>query len=82
MAWAAGSRTSRAPGPVWNHLIPTEKSQAFTKAFVAKYGKPPENQAWGDYMAIQILAQAIRATRAPTPPPSSNISKARMRSST
>ena len=44
MAWAAGVENFKGTWPsVWNHLIPTEKSQAFTKAFVAKYGKPPEN---------------------------------------
>ncbi|RMC34375.1 ABC transporter substrate-binding protein [Paracoccus alkanivorans] len=64
MAWAAGAQNFRGTWPcVWNHQIDTERSQAFTKAFTDKYGKPPENQAWGDYMAIQILAQAIRETK-------------------
>ncbi len=64
MAWAAGVQNFKGTWPsVWNHLIPTERSQAFTKAFVEKYGKPPENQAWGDYMAIHIMAQAIRETK-------------------
>lgn len=64
MAWAAGVQNFKGTWPsVWNHLIPTERSQAFTKAFVDKYGKPPENQAWGDYMAIHIMAQAIRETK-------------------
>ncbi|MDP0926110.1 ABC transporter substrate-binding protein [Paracoccus onubensis] len=64
MAWAAGVQNFRGTWPcVWNHQIDTERSQAFTKAFTDKYGMPPENQAWGDYMAIQILAQAIRETK-------------------
>ena len=64
MAWAAGAENFRGTWPcVWNHQIQTDKSQAFVKAFSDKYGKPPENQAWGDYMAIQILAQAIRDTK-------------------
>lgn len=64
MAWAAGVENFKGTWPsVWNHRIETERSQAFVKAFSDKYGKPPENQAWGDYMAIQIMAQAIRATK-------------------
>lgn len=64
MAWAAGVENFRGTWPsVWNHLIQTDASQAFTKAFVDKYGKPPENQAWSDYMGIQILVQAIRDTK-------------------
>ncbi|MDT1064170.1 ABC transporter substrate-binding protein [Paracoccus sp. CPCC 101403] len=67
-AWAAGAENFRGTWPcVWNHQIQTEKSRAFVKAFTAKYGKPPENQAWGDYMAIQILAQAIRDTKGTDP---------------
>lgn len=63
-AWAAGAENFRGTWPcVWNHQIQTEKSQAFVKAFSDKYGKPPENQAWGDYMAIHIMAQAIRETK-------------------
>jgi branched-chain amino acid transport system substrate-binding protein len=63
-AWAAGAENFHGTWPsVWNHLIKTEKSQAFTKAFTDKYGKPPENQAWSDYMGIQIVVQAIRETK-------------------
>ena len=27
--------------------------------FTQKYGKPPENQAWGDYVAAKVLAAAM-----------------------
>ena len=36
--------------------------------FTKKYGKPPENQAWGDYVAMQALARSIgeiKSTEAP-----------------
>ena len=36
---------------------------AASRGLFEKYGKPPENQAWGDYMAIHIMAQAIRETK-------------------
>jgi branched-chain amino acid transport system substrate-binding protein len=32
-------------------------------AFNAKYNRPPENQAWGDYCALKIVAQAMAETR-------------------
>ncbi|PZX14916.1 branched-chain amino acid transport system substrate-binding protein [Palleronia aestuarii] len=61
-AWAAGARNFRGTWPnVWNHLVDTEESKSFTKTFTDKYGKPPENQAWGDYNALKIVAQGIDA---------------------
>lgn len=63
-AWAAGAANFRGTWPsVWNHLIDTEGSQAFVAAFVEKYGKPPENQAWGDYMSLYIVKQAFEAVQ-------------------
>ncbi|WP_299358878.1 ABC transporter substrate-binding protein [uncultured Paracoccus sp.] len=62
LAWAAGPESFRGTWPtVWTHQVDTERSQAFVKAFTDKYGKPPENQAFGDYVAIHILKQAIEA---------------------
>ncbi|MDO5604078.1 MAG: ABC transporter substrate-binding protein [Paracoccus sp. (in: a-proteobacteria)] len=62
LAWAAGPDSFKGTWPtVWTHQIQTDRSQAFVKAFTDKYGKPPENQAFGDYTAIHILKQAIEA---------------------
>ncbi len=44
---------------VWHHLLDTPGSKAFVTAFTKKYNKPPENQAWGDYIATKIVAQSI-----------------------
>ena len=41
------------------HLIDTPGTKAFVAAFTKKYGKPPENQAWGDYIALQIIAKSM-----------------------
>ena len=61
-AWAAGPGTFSGTWPsVWTHQVQTDRSQAFVKAFTDKYGKPPENQAFGDYVAVNILKQAIEA---------------------
>ena len=61
-AWAAGAGNFKGTWPtVWTHQVDTERSQQFVQAFTDKYGKPPENQAFGDYTAMYILKQAIEA---------------------
>jgi branched-chain amino acid transport system substrate-binding protein len=60
LAWAAGKGNFVGTWPVvWHHLIDTPGSKAFVAAFTKKYGKPPENQAWGDYIATKIVAQTV-----------------------
>jgi branched-chain amino acid transport system substrate-binding protein len=64
LAWAAGKGNFTGTWPVvWHHLIDTPGSKAFVAAFAKKYGKPPENQAWGDYNAAKIMAQAMAETK-------------------
>ncbi|MBJ3777562.1 ABC transporter substrate-binding protein [Acuticoccus mangrovi] len=59
-AWAAGPGAFSGIWPsVWHHRVDTEGSKAFITAFVEEYGKLPENQAWGDYNAMKIVAAAI-----------------------
>jgi branched-chain amino acid transport system substrate-binding protein len=63
-AWAAGKENFGGIWPVvWHHLLDTPGSKAFTAAFTKKYGKPPENQAWGDYISVKILAQTMTETK-------------------
>src|SRR3954449_1095063 len=60
LAWAAGKGNFVGTWPVvWHHLIDTPGSKAFVAAFNKKYNKPPENQAWGDYIATKIVAQTV-----------------------
>ena len=60
LAWAAGKGNFVGTWPVvWHHLIDTPGTKAFVGAFSKKYGKPPENQAWGDYIAMKIVAQTL-----------------------
>lgn len=60
LAWGAGKGNFGGEWPVvWHHDVDTPSSKAFTEAFVAKFGKPPENQAWGDYVATKMVAQAM-----------------------
>jgi branched-chain amino acid transport system substrate-binding protein len=68
VAWGAGKGNFFGTWPlVWHHLIDTPGSKAFVAAFTKKYGKPPENQAWGDYIAMKILAQTINETKSADP---------------
>ena len=46
---------------IWYHTI-ENRAKAFTQAFTKRWGKPPENQAWGDYNGTKIVAQAMTET--------------------
>ena len=59
-AWGAGKGNVAGIWPlVWDSQVKSPTAQRFTAAFTKKYGKPPENQAWGDYLSTKHLAQAM-----------------------
>ena len=63
-AWAAGPGNLSGIWPtVWYDTLNNPASKAFVAAFIKKYGKPPENHAWIDYISLKILAQAINETK-------------------
>ena len=60
LAWGAGKGNVIGTWPlVWSHEVKTPSAQKFTDAFTRKYGRPPDNQAWGDYLSTKHLAQAM-----------------------
>ena len=62
-AWAAGEGNLAGIWPtVWHHDLDTPGTKAFVAAFRQKYGKPPENHAWIEYVSLKIMAQAMNAT--------------------
>ena len=64
LAWAAGKGNFLGTWPVvWHHLIDTPATKKIVGDFTARYGRPPENQAWGDYNAIKLTAQAMAETK-------------------
>lgn len=64
LAWAAGKENFIGSWPVvWHHMIDTPGSKAFVQAFQRKYRRMPENQAWGDYIAVKIFAQTMNELR-------------------
>ena len=47
----------------WHHDVDSPTSKAFVAAFMKRHGKPPENQAWGDYLVLKIMAQAMNENK-------------------
>jgi branched-chain amino acid transport system substrate-binding protein len=64
LAWGAGADSFVGTWPVpWHHDINSPTSKAFVAEFIKRYGKPPENQAWGDHVVLKIVAQAMTETK-------------------
>jgi len=62
--WAAGiDSISGHWQSLWYHGLNVPAAQTFTKRFWDKNGFPPDNQAWGDYVGVMIVAQAIAETK-------------------
>jgi len=63
-AWAAGEGNLSGIWPtVWHHELQTPGSKAFVAEFMKRYGKPPENHAWIEYVSLKMMAQAMNATK-------------------
>jgi branched-chain amino acid transport system substrate-binding protein len=63
-AWAAGEGNLSGTWPtVWYHTLDVPASKTFVAAFSKKYGKPPENHAWIEYIAFKIMAQGMNETK-------------------
>jgi branched-chain amino acid transport system substrate-binding protein len=63
--WAAGlENLSGHWQSLWYHGLTLPAAQAFTKRYAAKFGGPPDNQAWGDYVGVRIVVQSIAETKA------------------
>jgi len=48
---------------LWYHALNVPSARAFTERFVKKFGQPPENQAWGDYVGVRIVLQTVAETK-------------------
>ncbi len=48
---------------LWYHGLNIPAARAFTERFSKKYGQPPENQAWGDYIGVRIVVQTVAETK-------------------
>jgi branched-chain amino acid transport system substrate-binding protein len=61
LMWPVGVGAITGSFPLlWWYDLPNEESKRFSAAFTKKYGKPPENQAWGDYYSTKAIALAMQ----------------------
>ena len=68
VAWGAGKGNFSGIWPlVWHHLVDSPSSKKYVEAFTKKYGKPPENQSWGDYNSLKIVAQSFSELKSTDP---------------
>ena len=68
VAWGAGKGNFSGIWPlIWHHMVDTPSSKRYVDAFTKKYGKPPENQSWGDYNSLKIVAQSFEETKSVDP---------------
>jgi branched-chain amino acid transport system substrate-binding protein len=68
VAWGAGKGNFAGIWPlVWHHLVDTPSSKKYVDAFQKKYGKLPDNQSWGDYNSLKIVAQSMNETKSADP---------------
>jgi branched-chain amino acid transport system substrate-binding protein len=68
VAWGAGKGNFSGIWPlIWHHLVDSPSSKKYVEAFTKKYGKPPENQSWGDYNSLKIVAQSFTELKSPDP---------------
>ena len=66
--WAAGIESlSGYWQTMWYHGLETPAARSFTRAYRERYGAPPENGAWADYVAVNVLLRAIDETRSTDP---------------
>ncbi len=61
LMWPVGVGAITGSFPLlWWYDLPYDETKRFSAAFTKKYGKPPENQAWGDYYGTKVIAMAIQ----------------------
>jgi branched-chain amino acid transport system substrate-binding protein len=63
--WSAGPEAASGLYPkIWNYTGDqnTERSTDFAKKYLAKFGKPPEAEAWQDWFGCTSILTAIKET--------------------
>jgi branched-chain amino acid transport system substrate-binding protein len=62
-AWPVGEALRGHFPIIWWHELNTPASRAWAARFIKRWGRPPDNQAYGDYVAVHAIAQAIDKSR-------------------
>jgi branched-chain amino acid transport system substrate-binding protein len=61
--WAAGPDAITGVWPcIWYHDLNVPSAKDFTQRFTKKFQKPPDNQAWSDYIATNTILRTIEKT--------------------
>jgi len=64
LAWPVGPDAMTGVFPlIWYHELNVPGVKEFTAAFKNKFGKPPENQAWGDYLTVKVICAAMEKAK-------------------
>jgi branched-chain amino acid transport system substrate-binding protein len=58
-AWPVGESLRGHFPIIWWHELNTPASRAWAGRYIKRWGRPPDNQAYGDYVAVHAIAQAI-----------------------
>jgi branched-chain amino acid transport system substrate-binding protein len=58
-AWPVGESLRGHFPIIWWHELNTPESRAWAARYIKRWGRPPDNQAYGDYVAVHAIAQAI-----------------------
>ena len=60
-AWTLGPGIVSGVWPkVWAYNVDTPESKAFTERFMERYGVPPENESWQDYISTVAYLEAVK----------------------
>ena len=62
-AWPVGE-SLRGHFPIlWWHGLNAPASRAWAANYIKRWGRPPDNQAYGDYVAVHAIAQGIEKAK-------------------
>ena len=62
-AWPVGESLRGHFPIIWWHELKTPASLAWAARYIKRWGRPPDNQAYGDYTAVHAIAQAIEKAK-------------------
>jgi branched-chain amino acid transport system substrate-binding protein len=62
-AWPVGESLRGHFPIIWWHELNNPSSKAFADRYIKRWGRPPDNQAYGDYIAVHAIAQAIEKAK-------------------
>lgn len=62
-AWPVGESLRGHFPIIWWHELNNPASRAWAARYIKRWGRPPDNQAYGDYVAVHAIAQAIVKAR-------------------